>query len=70
MKRNLDRRVETVAPVEDPNLIAELGEILAVAENDNQTAWDLGSDGSYTRRKPAKGESSRPSQVVFMEKVK
>ncbi len=67
MKRNLDRRVETVAPVEDPALIAQLEEILDIAENDNHTAWDLQSDGSYLRRHPVKGEKPRPSQEVLMD---
>ncbi len=70
MKRNLDRRVETVAPVEDPALIAELEEILRTAEDDNHTAWDLRSDGSYVRRRPAKGEKPRPSQKAFMDQVR
>ncbi len=70
MKRNLDRRVETVAPVEDPALIAQLEEILTIAEEDNYTAWDLRSDGSYTRRRPTKNEKPRPSQAVFMDRTR
>ncbi len=41
MKRNLDRRVETMAPVTDSALKAEIDVILGVLENDNNTAWDL-----------------------------
>jgi len=67
MKRNLDRRVETIAPVEEPTLIAEVEEILTVAENDNYSAWDLQPDGSYVRRRPAEGEDPRSSQQTFIE---
>jgi polyphosphate kinase len=67
MKRNLDRRVETIAPVEDPVLQRELDAILAVLEADNHSAWDLQSDGSYVRRRPAEGERARPAQSVFAE---
>jgi polyphosphate kinase len=70
MKRNLDRRVETIAPVRDPLLVAEVEEILTIAENDNHTAWDLRSDGSYVRRRPKKNEEPRPSQQVFMNIVR
>ena len=62
MKRNLDRRVETIAPVVDPILVAEVEGILTVAENDNHSEWDLQSDGEYIRRCPKKGEEACPSQ--------
>jgi polyphosphate kinase len=45
MQRNLDRRVECVAPVADPELTARLEEILAVALADDVLAWQLGPDG-------------------------
>jgi polyphosphate kinase len=67
MKRNLDRRIETIAPIEAPRLIAEVEEILTVAENDNCSAWDLQPDGSYVRRGPATGEDPRPSQQAFID---
>jgi polyphosphate kinase len=66
MKRNLDRRVETITPVEDPDLQRELDDMFDVFENDNHSAWDLLPDDSYVRRRPAKGEKPRPSQGVFM----
>jgi polyphosphate kinase len=66
MRRNLDRRVETIAPVEDPQVKSELNRILDVAENDNYCAWDCQMDGSYVRRHPAEGEEPRPSQDVFI----
>ena len=70
MKRNLDRRVETIAAVTEPTLIAEIEQILAVAENDNHSAWDLQSDGTYVRRRPKKGEAARPSQEAFVNLVR
>jgi polyphosphate kinase len=67
MKRNLDRRVETIARVTDHALRAEIEEILAVLADDNCTSWDLHTDGSYVRRKPVKGEPCRAAQNVLME---
>ncbi|MGD8440138.1 MAG: polyphosphate kinase 1 [Holophagae bacterium] len=66
MKRNLDRRVESIAPVTDPELKKEIDEILAVLENDNHTAWDLQPDGSHVRRQPVDGEPVRAAQQEFI----
>jgi polyphosphate kinase len=70
MKRNLDRRVETIAKVTEPKLITEIEEILTVAENDNYSAWDLQPDGTYVRRRPKKGETARPAQPAFVNLVR
>jgi len=69
MKRNLDRRVETVAPIRDPELKAEMDAILQVYRDDNHSAWDMQPDGSYVRRRPAKGETARSCQRVFLERA-
>jgi polyphosphate kinase len=45
MPRNLDRRVECVAPVTDPALTARLEEILSVNLADDVLAWELRPDG-------------------------
>jgi polyphosphate kinase len=45
MQRNLDRRVECVAPVTDPELAARLEEILTVVLADDVLAWELGPSG-------------------------
>jgi polyphosphate kinase len=70
MKRNLDRRVETIAPVTEPTLIAEVEEIMTVSEQDNHTAWDLQPDGIYRRRRPKKGDERHPSQQTFIDIVR
>jgi polyphosphate kinase len=70
MKRNLDRRVETIAPVTEPSLIAEVEEILTVSENDNHSAWDLQPDGTYVRRTPASGDAAHPTQQTFIDIVR
>jgi polyphosphate kinase len=67
MARNLDRRMETIAPVTDPSLQAELEQVLRVFEEDNCSAWDMQPDGSYLRREPAAGEPCRGAQAVFIE---
>ena len=50
MHRNLDRRVETLVSLADPEHIAEVQGILDLGFASNTAAWDLNSDGSWTRR--------------------
>jgi polyphosphate kinase len=49
MKRNLESRVEVVAPVEDPALRKELRTVLDLQLKPNRAAWEMHSDGSYVR---------------------
>ncbi|MCA1643181.1 MAG: polyphosphate kinase 1 [Acidobacteria bacterium] len=66
MTRNLDRRVEVVAPVTDPSLRRYLKDVvLAVYLRDNAKARELRSDGSYARVLPAPGEEPFDSQTHF-----
>jgi len=67
MKRNLESRVEAVAPVEDPDLRAELRQILDIQLNDMRSAWDMHADGTYTQRMPAEGVEARGSQELLIE---
>ena len=68
MTRNLSRRVEAVAPIDDPAIRAELETILRTYEQDNCSAWDMQPDGEYVRRHPAAGEARRGAQQVFIER--
>jgi polyphosphate kinase len=52
MPRNLDRRVEALAPIEDPALRAALEQLFELYLHDNASAWDMQSDGSYRLRRP------------------
>mgnify|MGYP000580871185 CR=1 FL=1 len=52
MTRNLDYRVEAVAPVTDPDLREQLRFVLEVMLHDNRTGWEMGSDGEYEQRTP------------------
>ncbi|MFN2482995.1 MAG: polyphosphate kinase 1 [Pyrinomonadaceae bacterium] len=66
MTRNLDRRVEVVAPVTDPSLRRYLKDVvLAVYLRDNAKARELRSDGSYARVLPTPGEEPFDSQTHF-----
>jgi polyphosphate kinase len=49
MPRNLDHRVELVTPVEDEWLRADLIDVLERCFADNANAWELDSEGAWTR---------------------
>jgi polyphosphate kinase len=66
MTRNLDRRVEVVAPVTDASLRLYLKDVvLAAYLRDNANARELLPDGSYQRVLPAPGEEPFDSQTHF-----
>jgi polyphosphate kinase len=50
MRRNLDRRIEVVAPVENLKLIELIeSKILEPCLKDNVRSWELHADGHYHR---------------------
>ncbi|HYW31899.1 MAG TPA: polyphosphate kinase 1 [Gemmatimonas sp.] len=65
MPRNLDRRVEVLTPIEDLQLHRQLHSVLEGSLSDNRQAWDLGSDGHYTRRMPGE-QPEMSSQSRFI----
>jgi polyphosphate kinase len=65
MPRNLDRRVEAVAPVEDPRQRRQL-EMLMQLYLDDTTAWEMHSDGHFSQRQP-EGEPYS-TQAALMER--
>jgi polyphosphate kinase len=52
MPRNFDRRVEAVAPVDNPALHERIRSLLGVYLEDNRQAWDLDSEGRWHQRQP------------------
>ena len=50
MPRNLDRRVEAITPILDPEIAKDLQEILGIMLADNRQAWELQPDASYVQR--------------------
>jgi polyphosphate kinase len=67
MPRNLDSRVELVAPVEDPELRAELLDVLERCFADNANAWELDSAGIWSRLGPGL-EEPRSVQAELRER--
>ena len=49
MDRNLDRRVEALVKVTDPNARARLDQVLQLAWRDDVRCWDLAPDRTWQR---------------------
>jgi len=69
MPRNLDRRVEAITPIEDPDLILDLKEQLDIFLNDNRQCWDLHADGTYTQRRPSEDGPVLNAQEILMQRA-
>jgi polyphosphate kinase len=70
MARNLDNRVEAVAPVEDDQLQSELERILEVSLTDNRHRWELHADGRYEQLQPRKDDPPRSTHEVLMDRAR
>ena len=64
MRRNLDRRVEAITPIEDPSLQKKLEKLLNVYVNDNTEAWDMQPDGSFIQRQPDEKNNCSQLQLI------
>ena len=64
MPRNLDRRVEAVVPIEEPELRAQLERLLERYLSDNRGAWDMQPDGSFIQRNPEGEERNSQLQLI------
>lgn len=69
MQRNLESRVEVLVPVEDEHCRKELRFILDCLLADTAGAWEMKSDGSYTRVGPNAGESTNSAQRQLVDRA-
>ncbi|MFN2315731.1 MAG: RNA degradosome polyphosphate kinase, partial [Gemmatimonadales bacterium] len=69
MPRNLDRRIEAVTPLLDPQHRHEILTILELMWGDNRQAWDLQPDGTYLQRDPG-DEPERATHRMLVERYR
>ncbi len=62
MKRNLESRIEVVAPVTNEALCKDLRHILDLQISDRRNAWEMNSNGDYTQRQPNNTDEERGCQ--------
>jgi polyphosphate kinase len=71
MERNLDRRIEVLAPVRDVELQARLFEILDLVFTDDTNSWTLGSDRRWRRVPTTRGiDSQRRLKELAVERAR
>jgi polyphosphate kinase len=68
MPRNLEHRVELATPIHDPELRAELIDVLELCFADNRQGWELRADGTWERRVARDGEAVVDAQATLMER--
>lgn len=67
MPRNLDRRVEIIAPVENPTVHQQILDQIMVANfKDEAQSWYLSPDGNYTRVADPEGREPFSAHNFFM----
>jgi hypothetical protein len=55
MERNLDRRVEAVVPIEDPEARARIEAVIDAMLADDRHSWQLGPDSQWRRTEDLTG---------------
>ena len=67
MRRNLDRRIEAVTPIEDLKLKSQLYDLLQTYIDDNYYSWIMNKDGIYEKKE---GDSnSNRSQIDLIKRL-
>ncbi len=69
MPRNLDRRIEVMAPIEDSRLRVDIGAVLDALLADTRFSWTLAPDGTWQRTAPAKGARAVSAQETLMKRA-
>ncbi len=59
MRRNLDRRIEAITPIEDKKLKKQLYDLLNTYLKDSYCSWEMDSKGNYSKSKTSKINNSQ-----------
>jgi polyphosphate kinase len=68
MPRNLDHRIEVVAPIRDPKVQQEMHTTFDILLEDDSSAWVLGPDGAWSRLQPRKSGRTKAAQPTLMRR--
>jgi polyphosphate kinase len=70
MPRNLDHRIEVLAPVENARVRQDLAAILDSALADDTNAWELKADGTWARLSPGNPNKPHAHQETMMRRAR
>ena len=65
MRRNLDRRIEAIAPIEDIKLKKQLHSLLNIYLDDSYFSWEMDHEGNYSKKENTK--NSYKSQFALIQ---
>jgi polyphosphate kinase len=69
MDRNLDRRVEAVVPIEDPDASARIDEIIRIMQADDRRSWQLGTDAAWRRTEELEGKDATHDTFAELKRI-
>ncbi len=69
MPRNLDRRIEVLAPIEAARVRHELGAVLDSVFADNTYAWELAGDGTWSQVTVPEGAKPHGHQAAMQRRA-
>jgi polyphosphate kinase len=69
MDRNLDRRVEALVPIEDPDAAARIGQIIGIMLADDRRSWQLGTDAAWRRTEELDGREATLDTFAEMKRI-
>ena len=67
MRRNLDRRIEAVTPIEDYELKSQIYSLLQTYIKDDYFSWRMNGDGSYTKEGFNSGDNRSQIDLIKNE---
>jgi polyphosphate kinase len=70
MPRNLDHRVEVLAPIADIGLQSELAGTFDTLLSDTATSWELTPDGTWQRVRAKKEDRPRSAQAILSRRAR
>ena len=69
MQRNLDHRIEVLAPVETARIRQDIKSLFDSAFTDDTNTWELGAEGTWHRVTPAKSSKPHSHQDAMLRRV-
>ncbi len=64
MRRNLDRRIEAITPIESNKLKQQLYDLLMTYLNDTSCSWEMTKDGNYLKKKNKKNFHNAQFELI------
>ncbi len=64
MRRNLDRRIEAIAPIEDKKLKKQLHSLLNIYLDDSCCSWEMDHEGNYSKKENTKNSKKSQFELI------